>query len=184
MFAEDYAEQVRRDNFKEPKYILKTFYEGDYNNNIEDDDVSQVNSFCDTFNKQYFFSGKLEFLCQYLDKDDISDKLSSLIPSEYLTIYKRLGTKICKANKYEQYPLLQKLEILDKQDEVKQQIQALFNVGDTVLCSQVKNKIKQVYSRLNLKAKPTSTEIHKYFQVDELRIGKNRNRYYKIVGIL
>lgn len=188
MLSEDYAESIRQEQFKGDKYVFKTFNESDFYNTLKDDEITVLNKFLSNFNLAFNFGDKIKFLCEFLDQNPnlkVYIQNNSHIPTNYYFYYEILGTKGIKAAKYREENILQRIKIINADDELRKVVFSNFKVGDIIEVGKAKEILNNIYINLNLKKKAKSTDLKEYFTISESfkRINSKLLRLVKIEKI-
>ena len=129
---------------------------------------------------------KLKVLCDMSDRNllskEIIDNLREKHFTEYFTI---LGADRIRALGYNVTCLNKELELLSfDKSQLKDLIYSTFIPGNSYLYSDIKSKLKDIYSKCGYKSSAKAVDLEKYFKVISVNInvgnGK-RSKSYKII---
>lgn len=129
---------------------------------------------------------KLKYLCEYgLAGNDLTGILE-VIPErrfkDYVTV---LGLEKIKSTSYSASLLDKKLNILTFDEaKIKDLVYAEFEVGQSYIRAFIKNKLGEIYIKLNYKEKPKASDINKYFEVKNCLLpdGNKRVNGFKLLS--
>lgn len=153
------------------RYVNKVF--NIYSSEINDLD-EDVRDFMSKFNYYRQYTQKMKFLCESLESftnNQISIILSQ-IPIEYSTYYTVLGPTKIKALNYQKSKLDNALSdkislVIGKTGEL---IFNKFKIGDKLSNAEIKERLKKLYEKHNIKSTPKATDLQIVFEVK-----KNKN---------
>jgi hypothetical protein len=178
--------EVQQQTFRSSYNILKTLEQKGYTVS-SDNTRNDLDKFFDQFNSVRSFETKMELYCKYIEilgKDAIYS--CNFIPAKYHSIYKAIGPDKLKALKYEEKPI-NRILILEGQlgKKVSEELRKILNVGDKLTKADIKNLLKEIYDRIDLKITPKATDLLNYFDVRRIVITNSgkRSEAYEIISM-
>jgi len=146
-----------------------------------------TSNFLDEFNKKTTFIEKMRLLCEFgLLSSDILSILSQ-IPIEYSTYYTVLGPTKIKALNYQKSKLDNALSdkislVIGKTGEL---IFNKFKIGDKLSNAEIKERLKKLYEKHNIKSTPKATDLQIVFEVKKIKIpiGNKRVDGYELLKL-
>ena len=146
-----------------------------------------TSNFLDEFNKKTTFIEKMKLLCEFsLLNSDIPSILSQ-IPIEYSTYYTVLGPTKIKALNYQKSKLDNALSdkislVIGKTGEL---IFNKFKIGDKLSNTEIKERLKKLYEKHNIKSTPKATDLQIVFEVKKIKIpiGNKRVDGYELLKL-
>ena len=141
-------------------------------NTLTPDDIvnRKVSEFMDIYFKKTTIFEKLKLLCESgLSQDALNIFLSQLQDGDDVkSYYTVLGPEQLKTLSYNTSKIKKALGIVTFSDEVLyDSIYSDFKVGGKYLLSDIKDKLRDIYSSINYSATPKARDIEKYFDVRE-----------------
>lgn len=118
--------------------------------------------------------GKLKLLCEYgLSKQALDVILGQIADSdEVKSYYTTLGPDRLKSLSYSK-TFIKKLGIVTFSKELLiSEMLSNFNIGDKLSITQIKEKLKYIYSSINYTSVPKATDLEDYFTVKEAKINE------------
>lgn len=134
---------------------------------------------------------KLKLLCEYgLSTEELDLVLSQLQDNDDVkSFYTSLGPKRLKELGYNITYIKKDLNIVTfSKEKLVEEIDSSFNIGDKLLLSEIKQKLSEIYSKLNYKKSPKAIDILEYFEVKEYKTTittnnvKKRVRGYELIS--
>ena len=140
-------------------------------NYSEDKELSkEVATFLRQYESLNTIHDKLQMLCEYDLSDQARDIVLGQIPDsdEVKSYYTSLSPDRLKSLSYNSYKIKKELKIVTFSPELLiNSIYGEFNVGDRLLLTDIKNKLSDIYSKINYERSPKATDILNYFDVKE-----------------
>lgn len=129
-----------------------------------------------------------EFCDQYKDNPFIMSPLIHKVDPKFKTYYDLYGTSGCRAVRYEESFLKEKIEDLMREDSLKYSLITEFKIGEKILLKDIKLKLKNIYNTLGINKTPKAVDLCRYFVLEDIKLldpsTNKRNKGYKITGIL
>ena len=121
------------------------------------------------------FEKKMKMYCEFRDtfKENpvVIDALEHRIKDQkFHQYYKFYGTSGCSARKYQEANLKRGWEDSTKEEKLIKSIYSDFAVGDRLLNSEIKIKLKKIYENLSLSKTPKATDLMDYFELTKTNI--------------
>ena len=160
---------------------------------ISSEDTNDIVSvFLKKFHSTGIFEEKMKMYCEFMDtfKDNvyILDQIIHKVDPKFKTYYDLYGTSGCQAVRYEEIYLKRKIGDSLLEDSLKGKLIQEFKIGDRITLKDIKMRLKNIYTSLNITRTPKAKDLEQYFSVKELKLQdsltKKRNKGYKIIGIL
>ena len=142
---------------------------------LDDSTRNNIRDFIDEFESKSGFYDKMKFLCEAkLTKAEILSILDQ-IPLTYKDFYRTLGPDRCKANGYNKTKLKREFDNMFLVDfvKLKSEILSKFKVGERYLKSDIKEKLREIYSSISYTKTPKANDLEDYFDVKECTILKD-----------
>lgn len=122
-----------------------------------------------------FLKKKMKMYCEFRDtfKENpvVIDALEHRIKDQkFHQYYKFYGTSGCSARKYQEANLKRGWEDSTKEEKLIKSIYSDFAVGDRLLNSEIKIKLKKIYENLSLSKTPKATDLMDYFELTKTNI--------------
>ena len=148
------------------------------------------------FLKKFHYTGifeeKMKMYCEFMDtfKDNIYiiDQIIHKVDPKFKTYYDLYGTSGCRAVRYEEIYLKRKIGDSLLEDSLKGRLIKEFKIGDRITLKDIKMRLQNIYTSLNITRTPKAKDLEQYFSVEELKLQdsltKKRSKGYKIIGIL
>lgn len=146
-------------NYKENRY-----------NNLSDE-------FLDAFYNTNNFTEKLKLLCEYLRTNNCDRKeLENVISQKYFDYYDFFGPERCKAYLFREDIILNKVSDQLQVDNLTAEVLKIFTLGDRITKKLAKEKLKDVYKKLNIQATAKATDLEKWFEIKTINFSINNKR--------
>jgi hypothetical protein len=142
---------------------------------MDDSTRNNIRDFIDEFESKSGFYDKMKFLCEAkLTKAEILSILDQ-IPLTYKDFYRTLGPDRCKANGYNKTKLKREFDNMFLIDfiKLKSEILSEFKVGERYLKSEIKEKLKNIYSSLSYTKTPKANDLEDYFEIKDCKISND-----------
>ena len=173
LVSEERAFDIQQIDYKDRFSVFSTVTD---NNLINIDVKNNIINFLKNFeNQTNKFYNKMKFLCEStLSKEEISVVLDQ-IPLTYKDFYTTLGPERCKANGYKLANIKAEFEATYLKDlnSLKSKILSEFKVGERYLKSDIKEKLKEIYTSESYTKTPKANDLEDYFEVKECKISKD-----------
>ena len=187
MIAEEYSNAIRNEMATNNSYqVIKDYNEGDFNNELQDNNKRLINQFYQQFCIFKTFNDRLQYLCQFIESyPNLQNQLN--INGEYLSYIQLLGIKACKAKLYRQDYLEPYYKQAKLQKQIQERIKNSFSVGERNTKSFFKTQIQQIYNDLGIEIKAKATDLNKVFTIKTVKINNgnhnNRQMGFEILSI-
>ena len=154
----------------------------------------EVADFLDNhFYKTGIFRDKMRMYCEFMDKhegnQEISDKLNFKIKDErFKRFYNYFGTSGCRAVRYEEKPLGERLLNSSKYSEISSYIYNRFKSGSRYTKKEIKQILQGIHNDLGITTSPKATDLENYFKLERTRITdpqtKKKQEGYKLLPLV
>lgn len=137
-----------------------------------------VYTFLTELQKLTTFPERLRLICNNdLDDNDLSILLQYL-PQKFVDYFLILGPDTCKSFSYFKYRLEEEYKKRFNNQGVDRgpRILEAFKVGDKITLSNIKERLREIYSVIGLKKTPKATDLFEYFDVREIKLTSNGRR--------
>ena len=172
LVSEERAFDIQQIDYKDRFTVFNTVV----NKEMLDDDVtSNIKNFLTKFESLKIFYDKMKLLCESgLEEEEISVILDQ-IPLTYKDFYTTLGPDRCRANGYHLTEIKNEFEAtyLKDLDSLKSKILSEFKVGERYLKSEIKEKLREIYTSESYAKTPKATDLENYFEVKSCLISKD-----------
>ena len=123
---------------------------------------------------------KLQFICDYYFAGNSIRNIIDLVTEkrfkEYLTI---LGPEKCKSVWYKTSELDKKLNIISFEDDnIFEEINKEFNVGESYTNTYIKTKLSEIYKRIGYKATAKANDLGNYYEIKDCLLKENNKRVH------
>jgi len=152
-----------------------------------EEDYEQIKKILGTLREQTTLYDKLKFLCNVLDQEIVNETilLDQINEKHFAEYFKVLGVDRIRALGYNVTCLNKELGILSfDKSQLKDLIYSTFIPGNSYLYSDIKSKLKDIYSKCGYQSSAKAVDLEKYFKVISVNInignGK-RSKGYKII---
>jgi hypothetical protein len=192
--AEERAWELCQEDYKSNISVLRSLGESKYievNHYMSDSDY-KVQAIIRKYRELPRFSDKFCLYCEsreaYKDDPEITKRLLVYFcTTEFENYYSHFGIAACRAISFKESELKKKLEDESKENQLGYMIRQEFVTNKSYTLKDIKEKLRSIYSLLNLHCTPKATDILDYFNVQEKRVldeaqGK-RVRGYQIISI-
>lgn len=149
-----------------------------YSNWIEDkkiilyeSDSDEIINFFNQFEILSTFKDSLKFFCEcQFSSDEIRKLVLFRIPREYQNYYYILGSDRCKALGYQKSKLDNEIEMMSnkKSDTILSTILNTFQIQQRYTLKEIKEKLGEIYSSLNISKTPKASDLEEYFEVKKV----------------
>lgn len=139
------------------------------------------------------FRDKMRMYCEFMDKhegnQEISDKLNFKIKDDrFKRFYNYFGTAGCRAVRYEEKPLGERLLNSSKYSEISSYIYNRFKLGSRYTKKEIKQILQGIYNDLGITTSPKATDLENYFKLERTRITdpqtKKKQEGYKLLPLV
>ena len=192
--ANERAWEVSQKDYQDKITVTKSiFKEGYTQEEYRDRDDKIVSDFLDNhFYMTGIFEEKMKMYCEFMDtfKDNvyIIDQIIHKVDPKFKTYYDLYGTSGCRSVSYQEIYLKRKIGDSLLEDSLKGRLIQEFKIGDRITLKDIKMRLQNIYTSLNITRTPKAKDLEQYFSVEELKLQdsltKKRSKGYKIVGIL
>ena len=166
VIQEDYQTEINVTRSLERSYkIIRTDY--------KDRDDRIVDEFLSKFYKYTIFRDKMKSFCEFMDEnlnnEYIKNKLLFKIPDpRFLNYYNFLGTDTCRALSYQEDNLITRIKNYLLKDILLAELVKEFNIGDRIPKKDIKDKLKLIYDKVNIKQTAKANDLEKWFEIKEV----------------
>ena len=192
--ANERAWEVSQKDYQDKITVTKSiFKEGYTQEEYRDRDDKIVSDFLDNhFYMTGIFEEKMKMYCEFMDtfKDNIYilDQIIHKVDPKFKTYYDLYGTSGCRSVSYQEIYLKRKIGDSLLEDSLKGRLIKEFKIGDRITLKDIKMRLQNIYTSLNITRTPKAKDLEQYFSVEELKLQdsltKKRSKGYKIIGIL
>lgn len=145
--------------------------------NYKENKDSLNSEFLDAFYNTNNFTEKLKLLCEYLKTNDYNRKeLENVISQKYFDYYDFFGPERCKAYLFREDIILNKVSDQLQVDNLTAEVLKIFTLGDRITKKLAKEKLKDVYKKLNIQATAKATDLEKWFEIKTINFSINNKR--------
>lgn len=175
--AEDYANEIRnQDTFKVELVNIVYKPEND----------KKVNEVISQFNSMWTFESKMKLIDETLQKPELKELFLyqlNVFPEKYRRFWKVLGSDRLKANGYNYTDISNEYNEVIQTQIIKNMIYKDFGLG-WYSSKMIKDWFIDCYCNLNIKLKPSATDIEKYFDSEQkiLKINGSVSRGFLLKG--
>jgi len=155
---------------------------------IQDPVEFQVTEFYRVYETLTKFSDRLKFLCEVSLTDRAREVVLSQLPDtdQIKYYYQTAGPERCKANSYSAKRISTEIGVkFFSKVDVSKEIYQEFSVGLKISKSEIKQKLKGIYSRLGYDKTPKATDIKDYFDIKRYQatdpVTKKRTESYELI---
>ena len=127
------------------------------------------------------FPQKMKILCTSSLPENEQNILLNNIPSEYKTYYLIVGPEKCQAFGYRRSSIDRELKkiVLNKKVDIRSEIYKIFEVGKKYSAQEIKEKLSDLYSRLDYNSTAKATDLSKYFELKDALITTKQDNVSK-----
>lgn len=145
--------------------------------NYKENKDSLNSEFLDAFYRTNNFTEKLKLFCEYLKTNDCDRrKLENVISQKYFDYYDFFGLERCKAYLFREDIILNKVSDQLQVDNLTAEVLKIFTLGDRITKKLAKEKLKDVYKKLNIQATAKATDLEKWFEIKTINFSINNKR--------
>lgn len=167
MISEIRAFQIQQIDYKDRFTVFRTIDQAICND-------EEVTKFLKKFDNLVYFTDKMKLLCKCeLDQIQIENILEQ-IPINFKNYYSTVGPERIRNLQYKNSMIQEEYERLKNNQEVgcnlDEVIYEAFLVGNRYLKTEIKLKLKEIYSELNILGNPKASDLEKYFELKEVNI--------------
>ena len=135
---------------------------------------NNITAFLVKFNSYTRFTDKMRLLCRCeLDRVQIENILEQ-IPINFKNYYSTVGPRRIRNLQYKNSMIQEEYERLKNNQEVgcdlDEAIYEAFLVGNKYLKTEIKLKLKEIYSELSILGNPKASDLEKYFELKEVNM--------------
>ena len=172
---------VKKPEPKRPKFKAKsTLFREELARWIKDNDATLsdiVKKVLKSFLKRKGFYYIMKFICENKVSEDEIELILSKLPDRYKDFYTTLGPEKCKANGYKLSNIKAEFEStylkdLDL-DSLKSKILSEFKVGEKYLKSEIKEKLRDIYTSESYAKTPKANDLEDYFEIKDCLVSKD-----------
>ena len=102
--------------------------------------------------------------------DDEKKVIAHQVSEKFDKFYNILGPDRCKANGYKTSDLIKEINILISRDNILQEFESVFVIGNRYSNKDIKQCLTNIYSRLGLYKTPKTTDLNEFFEVKKVQI--------------
>ena len=114
---------------------------------------------------------RLRMLCETKEfTDDEKKVIAHQVSEKFDKFYNILGPDRCKANGYKTSDLIKEINILTSRDNILQEFESVFVIGNRYSNKDIKLYLTNIYSRLGLYKTPKTTDLNEFFEVKKVQI--------------
>ena len=114
---------------------------------------------------------------EYKNNEYIMNVILCKIPDpKFKSYYNLLGTDGCKVCKFREDIILNKVSDQLQVDNLTAEVLKIFTLGDRITKKLAKEKLKDVYKKLNIQATAKATDLEKWFEIKTINFSINNKR--------
>lgn len=152
--------------------LYKELCDSGYFNDIEAEYEIIISSFLNNqFYRTNLFRERMKLYCEFSDKykDNkyVMESLQKRVDSKFLKYYRYYGTKGCSSRHYQESELYGGWEDATKDEKLLFSIYANFKTGDRLAKSEIKTRLKEIYSSLSISRSAKATDLEEYFKLSK-----------------
>ena len=174
MMSEERAFEIQQIDYKDRFSVMSSL---ELSGNVTAD-----NSLSDTIDEFYnltTFPERMRYVCEkeYMSRESFQIFLNS-IPIEFKNYFLVLGSDTCRSFSYQKYRLEEEYKKRFNNQGVDRgpRILEAFKVGDKITLSNIKERLREIYSVIGLKKTPKATDLFEYFDVRKIKLTSNGRR--------
>ena len=155
-------------------------------NEIENHSIDVGDPIANDFLKKEFYSTgiftkKMEAFCRFMDSNkenkDVIDLVLGIVDSKFNNYYSLFGTERCKALKFRESALEDRLNMIANSDRLKEEIVKSFSVGERYTRKFIKERLKEIYGSLSIKTKsPKANDLEEWFILNPVKVPVGEGR--------
>ena len=191
--ANERAWEVAQIDYQDKITVTKSIQKQGYNQNeyMNNEDIIVFEFLHNNFYCKTSFKEKMKLYCEFMDRYK-NDKyiLSSIIHKidpKFKTYYDLFGTSGCKAVRYEELLLRNKISDNLKSSNLRDRLISYFRIKSKYTLKDIKLILGSIYRDLGITKTPKASDLEGYFEVSEVKIYdsvlKKQNKGYLILGI-
>jgi hypothetical protein len=143
-----------------------------------DKDEIIISSFLNNqFYRTNLFRERMKLYCEFSDKykDNkyVMESLQKRVDSKFLKYYRYYGTKGCSSRNYQESNLYSGWEDATKDEKLLFSIYANFKTGDKLAKSEIKTRLKEIYSSLSISKTAKASDLGEYFKLSKTNVTIN-----------
>ena len=147
---------------------------------------SSIKNFLEEFEEQPTFNAKMKLLCERKFNSEEISVILDQIPITYKTYYLTLGPERCRANGYSVTEIRKEYDNIKKSVDLDEPILGTFIVGNSYSLSEIKEKLREIYTGLGITKAPKATDLEEYFELKKGKVltssGKRADSF-KLIGL-
>jgi hypothetical protein len=136
------------------------------------------------------FPQKMRAFCEFMDTNKEKSHAIEIIlrktEPKFNNFYSLIGTSGCKALKFRESALENRLNLVASSDRLRREVMKSFEIGERYTRKFIKGKLSKIYESLNIKTKsPKANDIEEWFNARPVKIqeGDGRENGFEILGI-
>ena len=127
------------------------------------------------------FAKKMKAYCEFMDEYKNNEYIMNVIlckipDPKFKSYYNLLGTDGCKVCKFREDIILNKVSDQLQVDNLTAEVLKIFTLGDRITKKLAKEKLKDVYKKLNIQATAKATDLEKWFEIKTINFSINNKR--------
>ena len=182
MVSEFRAYEIHQIDYKDRFTVFNALREE--GNNFSD----EVENFLRQFESFGQFTDKMKFLCESGFSGRDLDDILNCIPMVFKNYYITLGPEKIRNLQFKNSMISAEYERLKANQQnsksLEDQIYSTFIVGEKYLKSDIKTKLRNIYSACSIKSSPKAVDLLKYFEAERCRISVDGKQYegFKLIN--
>ena len=182
MISEFRAYEIHQIDYKDRFTVFNALREE--GNNFSD----EVENFLRQFESFGQFTDKMRFLCESGFSGRDLDDILNCVPMVFKNYYITLGPEKIRNLQFKNSMISAEYERLKTNQQnsksLEDQIYSTFIVGEKYLKSDIKTKLRNIYSACSIKSSPKAIDLLKYFEAERCRISVDGKQYegFKLIN--
>lgn len=128
------------------------------------------------------FSKKMRAYCEFVDKYKEDTYIMGIVNAKitdpkFRSYYNLLGTEGCRANSFQESIIKSILMDNVNKDVLSIEIYNTFKPGTRMLKKDIKQMLGDIYNRINISTSPKAIDLGKWFDIKEIKILDNSNKW-------
>lgn len=128
------------------------------------------------------FSKKMRAYCEFVDKYKEDTHIMGIVNAKitdpkFRSYYNLLGTEGCRANSFQESIIKSILMDNVNKDILSIEIYNTFKPGTRMLKKDIKQMLGDIYNRINISTSPKAIDLGKWFEIKEIKILDNSNKW-------
>lgn len=128
------------------------------------------------------FSKKMRAYCEFVDKYKEDTYIMGIVNAKitdpkFRSYYNLLGTEGCRANSFQESIIKSILMDNVNKDILSIEIYNTFKPGTRMLKKDIKQMLGDIYNRINISTSPKAIDLGKWFEIKEIKILDNSNKW-------